>query len=117
MKHIMLALLLMTIIIPCQAGEIDVKMQTTNQQGCPRMPRATRLFVDLENDIIITTVANFSGTIEVNIYNNEGTVVDCATSTINSYGSVMMNEAELPEGDYTIRITLGETIYDGKFSI
>lgn len=117
MKTILTAFLLMLALIPCNAGKINVKEHATTHQGCPRMPSISKLSVEIENGIITTYVAHFSGVVEINIYNDKGVGVDYKASYIESNGSIAMDETGLPEGDYTIEIGLGDTVYEGEFSI
>lgn len=107
----------MLALSPCNASQVDLKTKITNHQGRPRMPLAMKVFAELEDGILTATVANYSGAVEVFIYNKDGIVVEHAISTVMSNGTVVTDVVGLPEGVYTIEIGLGDTVYEGEFNI
>lgn len=56
MKQIIILLLMLLTLSPCQASEINIKRKETTHQNGPRMPFMTRIFADYEKGAVTLMV-------------------------------------------------------------
>lgn len=117
MKRFIFTILLIFACFLGNATRIDVKQTGTYQHGRPSMPLTIKPIVDLENDIITTTVAHYSGPVTITIYNEEGVTVDRAAAEALPDEPLVMDVSGLPAGEYTIEIVLSNIVFQGTFSI
>lgn len=117
MKQLIITILFLLVLVPCKAYEVKVKQQTTNQQGRPRMPSATKVGVNIEDESISTCISGFYGTVNISIHGLAGAVFNSESAIISGEGTIEMDASYLPNGVYTIRITLEDTVYEGTFII
>ena len=104
-------------ILPSMATQINVRTKATLPRGGARMPSITQVSADYENGFLTVNVQKYSGMVWVYIYDADGNVIGENAANIISYGSVMTDITPLKKGDYTLRIVLGDTIYEGTFNI
>ena len=117
MKKIILFLLMLLVISPCQATGINVKREATTSKGGMRMPSATQIAADYDDGVITVDVSRYTGTVQLYVYDANNTIVNYAIATISGSGTVTMSVDNIPEGDYTLYIVLGNATYNGKFTI
>jgi hypothetical protein len=117
MKKIILFLLMLLVISPCQANSINVKREATTSKGSMRTPSITRVFADYENGLITVDVKGYTGGVQVFVSDPQGNVVSSTMSSITNSGVVSLDLGALAEGDYTLYIVLGNTTYSGEFTL
>lgn len=117
MKKIILFLLMLLVISPCQATGINVKREATTSKGSMRMPSITRVSADYENGLITVDVKGYTGGVQVFVSDPQGNVVSSTMSSITNSGVVSLDLGALAEGDYTLYIVLGNTTYSGEFTL
>lgn len=117
MKKIILFLLMLLVISPCQATGINVKREATTSKGGMRMPFITQVTADYDDGVVTVDVSRYTGTVQLYVYDANNTIVNYAIATISGSGTVTMSVDNIPEGDYTLYIVLGNATYNGKFTI
>lgn len=117
MKKIILFLLMLLVISPCQATGINVKRGATTSKGGMRMPFITQVTADYDDGVVTVDVSRYTGTVQLYVYEANNTIVNYAIATISGSGTVTMSVDNIPEGDYTLYIVLGNATYNGKFTI
>ncbi|SEQ53370.1 protein of unknown function [Segatella baroniae B14] len=115
MKKIILFLLMLLVISPCQATGINVKREATTSKGSMRMPSITRVSADYENGLITVDVKGYTGGVQVFVSDPQGNVVGYTISSVTNNGIVTLNLGSLSEGDYTLNIVLDSATYYGQF--
>lgn len=104
-------------ILPSMATQVNVRTKATLPRGGARMPSITQVSADYENGILTANVQKYSGMVWVYIYDADGSVIGENVTNIISDGSVTTEINPLKKGDYTLRIVLSDTIYEGTFKI
>ena len=117
MKKIFLFLLMLLVVSPCQATGINVKREATTSKGGMRMPFITQVTADYDDGVVTVDVSRYTGTVQLYVYDANNTIVNYAIATISGSGTVTMSVDNIPEGDYTLYIVLGNATYNGKFTI
>ena len=117
MKKIILFLLMLLVISPCQATGINVKREATTSKGGMRMPFITQVTADYDDGVVTVDVSRYTGTVQLYVYDANNTIVNYAIATISGSGNVTISVDNIPEGDYTLYIVLGNATYNGKFTI
>ena len=117
MKKIILFLLMLLVISPCQATGINVKREATTSKGGMRMPFITQVTADYDDGVVTVDVSRYTGTVQLYVYDANNTVVGYAVDTISGSGTVTMNIGDTPQGTYRLCIVLDNATYSGDFSI
>lgn len=60
MKKIIVFLLMLLVLSPCQANSINVKREATTSKGSMRTPSITRVSADYENGLITVDVKGYT---------------------------------------------------------
>lgn len=108
---------MLLVISPCQATGINVKREATTSKGGMRMPFITQVTADYDDGVVTVDVSRYTGTVQLYVYDANNTIVNYAIATISGSGTVTMSVDNIPEGDYTLYIVLGNATYNGKFTI
>ena len=69
----------------------------------------------IDNGIITTYVATYSGTIAVTVKDEDGETVLSTIENVSANSQFTTNVTSLSDGTYTIYYTLGDTVYYGEF--
>lgn len=117
MKKIILFLLMLLVISPCQATGINVKREATTSKGSMRMPSATQVAADYEDRVVTVGISRYTGNVQVYVYDANVIVVGYTVSSISGSGTVTLDTSNLPQGDYTLCIILDNATYSGEFLI
>ncbi len=118
MKSIVLVSIIALMFNICiEANPVVLRRRAMYQHGGMRMPSITQLDADYENGILTMNIRKYSGAALLYIYDADGSIIGENAANIISYGSVMTDITPLKKGDYTLRIVLGDTIYEGTFNI
>lgn len=117
MKKVILFLLMLLVISPCQATDINVRRKATTSKGGMRMPSITRVSADYENGLITVGVKGYTGGIQVLVSDSQGNIVSSTMSSITNSGVVSLDLGALAEGNYTLNIVLDSATYYGQFDI
>lgn len=117
MKKILIAILMSLAILPSMATQINVRTKATLPRGGARMPSITHVSADYENGFLTVNVQKYLGMVWVYIYDADGSVIGENAANIISDGSVSTDITHLKKGDYTLRVVLSDTIYEGTFKI
>ena len=81
------------------------------------MPFITQVTADYDDGVVTVDVSRYTGTVQLYVYDANNTIVNYAIATISGSGTVTMSVDNIPEGDYTLYIVLGNATYNGKFTI
>ena len=116
-KIILLPIVALMCSISVIANPLVLRRRAMYQHGGMRMPSITQVDADYENGILTMNIRKYSGAALLYIYDADGRIIGENAANIISYGSVMTDITPLKKGDYTLRIVLGDTIYEGTFNI
>ena len=117
MKKIILFLLMLLVISPCQAAGINVKREATTPKGGMRMPSITRVSADYDDGHITVDVKGYTGGVQVIVCDSQGNVVSSTMSSITNSGVVSLDLGALAEGGYSLNIILDNATYYGQFDV
>ena len=118
-KVILLALLMsMGTVLPSYSMEdenvVEILIERLeNGGGGPRT--GVPITASIDNGIITTYVATYSGTIAVTIKDEDGETVLSTVENVSANSQFTTNVTTLADGTYTIYYTLGDTVYYGEF--
>lgn len=111
MKRLLSLLLVLFIMVPCLATQIDVKVEDRIQRGGKRAPSAVQVSAFYENGVVTVDVSRYYGEAQVFVYDSDGVIVGTAEAMVSGTGSVMCTLDTLLEGECTLSIVLGSVEY------
>lgn len=116
MKHLLILLFTLLTLLPCQAAQIDLKVENTSHHGGARMPIAVSVTAIYDSHIVNINIKNYTGQYAVNIIDEYGNIVK-STLQVSVKGS---DNIEIPfEGveskSYLLQIYIGGIVYSGYF--
>lgn len=114
-------IILLLLIVSCSttiARPISMKrMGLALQHGSMRMPSATQVSADYDNDIITINISAYTGNVQVYVYDSNGSVVAYDCSSISGSGTLNIDVNSLEGGNYSLYIVLGSVTYYGEFQV
>lgn len=116
-KIILLPIVALMCSISMIANPVVLRRRAMYQHGGMRMPSITQVSADYENGFMTVNVQKYSGMVWIYIYDANGSVIGEDSTNIISDGSVTTEINPLKKGDYTLRVVLSDTIYEGTFKI
>lgn len=110
-------LMLLTFLCTTQVVPKAVVIKQKNQldQGWPHRPIATTVAADYDMGILTVTVTHYYGNAILQVA-NENNVLKEAQAFINGDGTITIDLTTIPNGQYTLYVTLGDEVYVGTFT-
>ena len=95
-------------------GEANETIELIKRSGGTRSATSTELLAYMSNDGLVTIeINNYSGTVWASV---EGTGEGLQQVVqVNESGFIMLDTSTLPNGNYYLRITLENGVYEGYF--
>lgn len=91
------------------------RMTLAFQHGSMRMPSATHIAADYENDVLTLNVSDYTGSIQVYVCDSQGNIIGHTVSFVTSNGVMTLDLGNLAKDCYTISIVLDNATYYGQF--
>lgn len=110
MKRLLSLLLVLFIMVPCLATQIDVKVEDRIQRGGKRAPSAVQVSAFYENGVVTVDVSRYYGEAQVFVYDSDGysgekqyLIPDYSSTFIvyNSASNVTAGSDIVSRGDYS----------------
>lgn len=92
-------------------------MKATLQHGCPRIPSATGVKAEYNDDVVKVFLQRYYGTVWMYIYDANGNIVSSTVAKIDGDGAIDLDIQSLAEGEYTVSITIGNATYEGSLRL
>ena len=87
------------------------------RHGRMRMPSITIVEADYENRTVTLNIKKYSGTVWINIYDDNGSIVGANAANISGAGIVTMEVNNLSSGVYILSVALSSASYEGSFQV
>lgn len=81
------------------------------------MPSITIVEADYENRTVTLNIKKYSGTVWINIYDDNGSIVGANAANISGAGIVTMEVNNLSSGVYILSVALSSASYEGSFQV
>lgn len=116
-KLLILALLLITGLLPASSYTIKLKNKGDLQNGSLRVPPTALISADYDEGEIAINISNFTGSAQVHLYDSNGNVVGNDSAEFMYDGTLTIEVGDLPNGNYTLNVVLGDITFYGEFQV
>lgn len=116
-KILLLSLIALTCCFNMNAESVPLRRRAMFQHGRMRMPSITIVEADYENRTVTLNIKKYSGTVWINIYDDNGSIVGANAANISGAGIVTMEVNNLSSGVYILSVALSSASYEGSFQV
>lgn len=110
-------LMVLISIVPVYARPLSIRMKATLQHGCPRIPSATGVKAEYNDDVVKVFLQRYYGTVWMYIYDANGNIASSTVAKIDGDGDIDLDIQSLAEGEYTVSITISNATYEGTLRL
>lgn len=116
-KILLLSFIALTCCFNMNAESVPLRRRAMFQHGRMRMPSITIVEADYENRTVTLNIKKYSGTVWINIYDDNGSIVGANAANISGAGIVTMEVNNLSSGVYILSVALSSASYEGSFQV
>lgn len=116
-KILLLSFIALTCCFNMNAESVPLRRRAMFQHGRMRMPSITIVEGDYENRTVTLNIKKYSGTVWINIYDDNGSIVGANAANISGAGIVTMEVNNLSSGVYILSVALSSASYEGSFQV
>lgn len=116
-KILLLSFIAPTCCFNMNAESVPLRRRAMFQHGRMRMPSITIVEADYENRTVTLNIKKYSGTVWINIYDDNGSIVGANAANISGAGIVTMEVNNLSSGVYILSVALSSASYEGSFRV
>ena len=116
-KILLLSFIALTCCFNMNAESVQLRRRAMFQHGRMRMQSITIVEADYENRTVTLNIKKYSGTVWINIYDDNGSIVGANAANISGAGIVTMEVNNLSSGVYILSVALSSASYEGSFQV
>ena len=116
-KMLLLALLLTVCLASAFSNPIKLKVRRTFQPRGMRLPPVTMVCADYDNEEVVIDISHYEGSVQTYLLDSNGNIVGYDSFEFMDGGSLTIEVGNLPNGDYTLSVVLGDATYYGEFQV
>ena len=116
-KILLLSFIALTCCFNMNAESVPLRRRAMFQHGRMRMRLITIVDADYENSTVTLNIKKYSGTVWINIYDDNGSIVGANAANISGAGIVTMEVNNLSSGVYILSVALSSASYEGSFQV
>lgn len=116
-KILLLSFIALTCCFNMNAESVPLRRRAMFQHGRMRMPSITIVEADYENRTVTLNIKKYSGTVWINIYDDNGSIVGANAANISGACIVTMEVNNLSSGVYILSVALSSASYEGSFQV